>query len=174
MDSDIAIRLSHLAPVAMGSGLLIFAACHDIAARTIPNSTSVLLALVGVLLRMLDSNLINSVLLAALVFAICAGCWIRGWMGGGDVKLLAAAALFVPPGLVGSLLVAISLAGGAVALVYLVARLIARRVSLRVHSRHRGFLARILRAEHWRILRGTPLPYGSAIAAGTLFVIFAG
>ena len=174
MDIEFATRLGHLAPLAVGSGLLIFAAMHDIAARTIPNSVSIVLALTGMLLRTLDGDLATSLLLGGIVFAVCTACWLRGWMGGGDVKLLSAAALFVPHALVGSLLIATTLAGGVVAIAYLIARAAARRVSLAVHATPRSFLARVLRAEHWRLLRGTPLPYGSAIAAGTLFVIFAG
>ena len=52
-----------------------------------------LLAAIGVLLRVGDGSFVNGIIAAALVFAICTACWLRGWMGGGDVKLLAAAAL---------------------------------------------------------------------------------
>ncbi len=174
MDIDFATRLGHLVPLAAGTGLLVFAALHDIAARTIPNSASIILAVLGLAMNAMDGRIVTSVMLGSIVFAVCTACWLRGWMGGGDVKLLTAAAVFVSPALVGNLLVAISLAGGVVAVVYLLARLIARRVSLAVHASPRSFLARVLRAEHWRLLRGTPLPYGSAIAAGTLFVTFSG
>ncbi len=174
MDIELATRLGHLFLLVAGSGLLVFAAMHDIAARTIPNSASVVLALLGALLRLQDGDLVVSLMLDGIVFAVCTACWLRGWMGGGDVKLLSAAALFVPHSLVGSLLIATTLAGGLVAIVYLIARLVARHISLTVHVNPRSFPARVLRAEHWRLLRGTPLPYGSAIAAGALFVNFAG
>lgn len=167
-------QLGHTLPLLAGASLLVFAAMHDIAARTIPNSVSLALAALGLLLRAAEGQFVGSLLLGGLVFAICTACWLRGWMGGGDVKLLTAAAVFVPPATVGQMIVATSLFGGAVAVVYLLARLFARRVALRTRPAPRAFLARVLRAEHWRLLRGSPLPYGSAIAAGTLFVIFSG
>ena len=34
---------------------------------------------------------------AGIVFGVALVCWLRGWMGGGDVKLLGACALLVPP-----------------------------------------------------------------------------
>ena len=57
---------------------------------------------------------------------------------------------------------------------FLVAAEIARRIAPPKGPPPRKFLARVLRAEHWRLLRGAPLPYGSAIAAGTLFSLFPG
>jgi prepilin peptidase CpaA len=166
--------LGHTAPLLAGASLLVFAAMHDIAARTIPNSVSLALATLGLVLRVAEGQVVSSLALGALVFAVCAACWLRGWMGGGDVKLLTAAAIFVPTATVGQMIVATTLAGGVVAIFYLLARLVARRIALRASPAPRRFLARVLRAEHWRLLRGSPLPYGSAIAAGTLFVIFLG
>lgn len=174
MDIDFTTRLGHLVPLAAGCGLLIFAAIHDIATRTIPNAASLTLALLGLLQRVIEGDLVTSLVMGGIVFVVCTACWLRGWMGGGDVKLLSAAALFVPHVLVGSLLIATTLSGGLVALAYLAAGSAVRRVSFSVHPRRRSFLGRVLRAEHWRLLRGSPLPYGSAIAAGSLFVTFAG
>jgi prepilin peptidase CpaA len=129
----------------------------------------------------MDGQLVISLALATILFALGMACWLRGWMGGGDVKLIAAAAIFVPPALVGSMIVATTLAGGVVGLAYLLARTIARHVGaapravLRPDRRSlSGLFARVLRAEHWRLLRGTPLPYASAIAAGALFVTLSG
>lgn len=181
MAQDMIARLGHTAPLLIGAALLIFAALHDIAARTIPNTASLLLAVAGLWLRVLDGQLIGALALGAILFALGLACWLRGWMGGGDVKLISAAAIFVPPALVGSMIVATSLAGGVVGLIYLLARTIARRTGTAPRATPRprrgslsGFLARVLRAEHWRLLRGTPLPYASAIAAGVLFVTFSG
>jgi prepilin peptidase CpaA len=174
MANDFATHLGHLLPLLVGVALLIFAALHDIAARTIPNPVCAALAGVGLLLRATDGQLLASLVIGAVVFAVCTACWLRGWMGGGDVKLLTAASLFVAPVTVGPMVVATTLFGGVVAVIYLLARLVARRVALRAHPVPRHFLARVLRAEHWRLLRGSPLPYGSAIAAGTLFVLFSG
>jgi prepilin peptidase CpaA len=174
MAIDHYISFGHLIPVLAGAGLLVFAALHDIAARTIPNLVSAALAILGILLRAADGQLLSAVVLGAVVFCVSTACWLRGWMGGGDVKLFTAAALFVAPATVGQMVVATALFGGLVSLVYLVARLAARHVALRRGPAPSSFLSRVLRAEHWRLLRGSPLPYGSAIAAGTLFVIFTG
>jgi prepilin peptidase CpaA len=162
------------AALIVGVLILAFAAAHDVAARTIPNTACALLALLGLGLRLSDGQILLSLLLATIVFVCCTLCWLRGWMGGGDVKLLAAAALFVPASSVGLMIVSTTLFGGLVAFVYIVARMFARRIPLRTHPIPRSFLARVLRAEHWRLLRGAPLPYGSAIAAGTLFSLIPG
>ncbi len=103
-----------------------------------------------------------------VVFVLAAICWRRGWMGGGDVKLLAAAAIAVPPSLVLSFITAVALCGGVLALLYLVA---GRMVAPPPASRPRSLLARALRVEQWRIRRGGPLPYACAIAAGGLFIL---
>ncbi len=182
MGNDIVSQLGQTAPILAGSALLIFAALHDIAARTIPNTVSALLAVLGLWLRGMDSQLLTGLAMGAIVFAICLACWLRGWMGGGDVKLLAAAAIFVPPALVGSMIISTTLFGGVVGLVYLALRAIVRRTGalpgLPAGRAERGsvhgFLRRVLRAEHWRLLRGSPLPYASAIAAGALFTTVTG
>ena len=174
MSNDLTIQVGHAAPLVVGAGLLLFAAVHDIAARTIPNSTSAALAVLGLAIRVVEGQFLSSLLLGAIVFAVCTACWLRGWMGGGDVKLLTAAALFVPPATVGVMIVDTTLYGGVVALIYLIARYFARRRAVRPYPGPRAFMARVLRAEHWRLLRGSPLPYGSAIAAGALSAIFTG
>ena len=138
-------------------GLVLAAAWHDLLARTVPNRLPVLLALVGL-----------ARLAAGAVFAGAFLCWRRGWLGGGDVKLLAACALSVPPHLVPGLLAAIAIAGAGLALVYLAAR---RWVRPAGGARPAGLLARALRAERWRIARGGPLPYAVAIAIGVLAVL---
>ena len=94
--------------------------------------------------------------------------WLRGVLGGGDVKLLAAVSLVVPAAAVPALLLAIVLAGGVLAAVHMVLR---GRLAPPSPARPAGALRRILRCEGWRIRRGAPLPYGVAIAAGTVFAM---
>ena len=147
--------------------LLAAAAMHDVALRIIPNAIPAALLGVGLLLRLVDGGIVSGVALAVAVFAAAVFCWRRGWMGGGDVKLLAATALVVPPFEVGSFLVLTAQVGGVLALLYLV---LSRTVRLpppgRPAAGGRNVLFRILRAERWRICRGAPVPYGFAIAAG--------
>ena len=157
----------------LGGVLLVLAALHDVAARTIPNWASLGIALLGVILRASQGQLVGGLTLGLVVFLVATLCWLRGWMGGGDVKMLAAVAIFVPPVHVGDLLVCITLAGGVVGLCYLATKFTMRSLKLPalVRSRPRHLLGRVLRAERWRLLRGASLPYASAICAGTLFVI---
>lgn len=88
--------------------------------------------------------------------------------GGGDVKLLGAAALGVAPGSVVSFVMTVAVMGGLLAILYLVARPLLGPAG---PARPQGLLGRVVRAERWRIRRGGPLPYACAIAAGLLFVI---
>ncbi len=93
-------------------------------------------------------------------------------MGGGDVKLLAAAALLLPPRLVPGYVLAVALAGGVLGLLYLgLGALLRRRAPRATPRRPATLLRRALRAEAWRIRRRGPLPYGCAIAAGALFAV---
>lgn len=148
--------------------LLILAASQDIVARTIPNGLVIALAIVGTLLRILDNSLPAALLTASIIFALALACWRCGWMGGGDAKLFGAAALLVPPSLAPSLIVGITLSGGALALVFLAAR---RRIAVPSSVRPLGLLARAVRVERWRLRRGGPLPYAVAIASGAIIVI---
>lgn len=54
---------------------------------------------------------------ALIVFALFAFAFARGWMGGGDVKLLSALVLWLPPMAVLALVVIMSFAGGVLTLV---------------------------------------------------------
>ena len=151
-----------------GAALLVMASLHDLVARTIPNWLAGALAVLGFVLRALTGSLLGGVVAGLVVFVLAAICWRRGWMGGGDVKLLAAAAIAVPPSLVLSCITAGALCGGVLALLYLVA---GRMVAPPPATRPRSLLARALRVEQWRIRRGGPLPYACAIAAGGLFIL---
>jgi prepilin peptidase CpaA len=161
----------------LASGVVIvLAACHDVAARTVPNWMSVLIALFGVLAAFAGNRLLISLPLGLAIFLMAAFCWRRGWMGGADVKLLGAIAIVLPPGVVGTFAIAMSAAGAMHAIVYLLARrLVTPPPPLRMHEgRRRPLLLRALRAERWRISRGGPLPYACAIAFGFLFVVCIG
>lgn len=147
---------------------LAWAAWHDVLARTIPNGLAAAVVALGLCLQALRGGeaLLWSGFAAAVVFLLGALAWARGWMGGGDVKLLAAASTLVPAPLVPTAIATVALAGGPLALVYLALRRVVRVPA----RRPRGLLARGLRAEAWRIRRGGPLPYGVAIAGGTVLV----
>jgi prepilin peptidase CpaA len=147
--------------------VLMAAALHDIAARTVPNWMAAALAVLGLLMQAINNHLIVGVAAGLLVFVAAAFCWRRGWMGGGDVKLLGAATMIVPQGHVGQFIVAVTLTGAVLAVLYLIAR---RIVPAPAARRPAHLIARAIRAECWRISRGGPLPYALAIAGGYLFV----
>jgi prepilin peptidase CpaA len=151
--------------------ILLAAACHDVIARTVPNWMSVVLAGFGVILGFLNQRLLFSLAFGAVIFVAAAVCWRRGWMGGADVKLLGAIAIVLPPAQVATFAVAMSIAGGVHAAIYLVARHI---VTPPHRPRPRSLLFRGLRAEQWRISHGGPLPYACAIAFGFFFAVFKG
>lgn len=66
---------------------------------------------------------------AAAVFLLFVGVFAAGWMGGGDVKLIGALALWLPLDALATMLVVMSVAGGAVTLAMLVDRRLRRRGS---------------------------------------------
>lgn len=155
---------------ALATALLIVAALHDFALRVIPNAIPLGLSVIGIVVRINDHTILLGATFAAAVFAAAFFCWRRGWMGGGDVKLLAATALVVSPFQVGSFLVLTAQCGGLLALLYLV---LSRTVRLPPPGRLGvcNPIARVIRAERWRICRGAPLPYGFAIATGGITLL---
>jgi len=93
----------------------------------------------------------NFVMFAA-VLAAGTFMFARGWMGGGDIKLLAASALWFDLSSGWKLLVAIAIAGG----IETVLIMIVRRLPWSDAVRGRALLLR----------RRGPIPYGVAIALG--------
>ena len=85
--------------------------------------------------------------LGVAVFAIFAGLFALGWMGGGDVKLLGALALWLPLVPLLRMLIAMSVLGGVLTLI-------------------------VIAVHRFRKLETSPeVPYGVAIAAAGLWVI---
>src|SRR4051812_45028686 len=103
-------------------GLLGFAAWRDVATQTIPDRVSVVLAALGLALRGAEGwqALAASLVVAIGLSLVLLACHARGVLGGGDVKLLTALALGLPP--LGSyqLVVATALIGGGLAALYLI------------------------------------------------------
>jgi prepilin peptidase CpaA len=138
--------------VALLAGALVAAALWDLRSRTIPNGLTIAIALAAIpfwwaadIAFWPDAAL--RIGLAAAVFGVFAFAFLAGQMGGGDVKLLGAVALWLPPQAVLFLIVLMSLAGGALTLA-----MMARR--------------RLQRTKH-----EIEVPYGVAIAFGGLWLI---
>ncbi len=160
-----------LAGAGVCSALLVVAALHDLAARTVPNSLIGIIGLGGIGLAVAQHRLLPSIFIAVLLLAIAAVLWLRGYLGGADAKLLGAVSLFVPPVSVALMLGATAIAGGLLCLPYLPG---ARGFARPPPGRPAQLLARLWRCERWRLRRRGPLPYAVAIAAGTLFVMWQG
>jgi prepilin peptidase CpaA len=150
--------------------LLVYAALHDLAVRTVPNWLPVTLLILGVCVRLLDHSLLAALCVAAIAFVFLFVIWVAGVMGGGDVKLWAATVLLIPPAVAPELsfFLDVLLFGGALALVYLALSFVVPKPR---SSRGGGRLQRFLRAEMWRIGRRAPLPYACAIAGGAIAAI---
>jgi prepilin peptidase CpaA len=147
---------------------LLSAAAHDVAVRTVPNHTSLVVAATGLGLNALDRQLVQALFGGVLVFTGAWFCWRKGWIGGGDVKLLSASALLVAPAAVPELILNTAIAGGVIALGYVG---LARLLPVRATSPPSSLLGRIWRVERRRIRRGLSLPYACAIALGVLLTL---
>jgi prepilin peptidase CpaA len=144
------------------------AALNDVALRRIPNLLAAIVALAGLARQLMVGAPAVALLAAGCVLLGATLLWLRGVLGGGDVKLLAATGLLLPAAAIPAMLLATALAGGVLAMLHLALR---GRLAVPARTRAAGTLRRILRCEAWRIRRGAPLPYGVAIAAGTAFVM---
>jgi len=155
---------------ALASGLLVYAAAHDLAVRTVPNWLPVALLAIGLCARAADHSLLAGLGVAAATFAVLFIIWVLGAMGGGDVKLWSATVLLIPPVFQPEIdfFLRVVVFGGVLGLVYLV---LCRLVPKPRPSRAGGLLRRALRAEAWRIGRRAPLPYACAIAGGAIVTI---
>jgi prepilin peptidase CpaA len=109
-------------------------------------------AFIALLLDGPVAGLWQNLALFAATLAIGTFMFGRGWMGGGDIKLLAASALWFDLSSGWRLLVAVTLAGGVEALLIIVIRRLPWPESLR---------SRLL-----LLKRRGPIPYGIAIALG--------
>ena len=155
--------------------LLAFAAWRDIVTRIIPDTVSIILVVIGAGTRLVQGweAFSVSLLVALAVFLLLLPLCSRGLLGGADLKLLAALAAGLPPPAILHILANVTMAGGALALLYLG---LARAFStLGMITRPRGradsLLRRIITVEFWRIRRRSPLPYGVAIAIGAAFAV---
>jgi prepilin peptidase CpaA len=102
-------------------------------------------------------DLWQNLLLFALVLGFGTLLFVRGWMGGGDIKLLAAAALWFDLAQGWKMLVAVAIAGGVEALLIMLLRLLPLPQSLRMKVA--------------ALRRGEAIPYAVAIAAGVALMV---
>lgn len=148
-----------LLALALAAGALVAAAIADLRFYQIPDRHAVAIALAFPLFA-LGAGLheaLSGLAIGAVAFALGIVLFARSWLGGGDVKLLAAVALWTPPSLLTAFALATSLAGAGLS--------IAMLTPLRRYAppppaalTQKGALRQ-------------PIPFAIAIAAGGLFVL---
>jgi prepilin peptidase CpaA len=139
--------------------LLVIAAAEDSYRLRISNITSIavlVLALVAMAVVGFSVSLWENAVVFALVLAIGTFLFGRGWLGGGDVKLLAALGLWFDLDGAFRLILSVLIAGGILAIVILTMRMFTRG----------GGKSRVA-----VLNKGAGIPYGIAIAAGALFIL---
>jgi prepilin peptidase CpaA len=150
--------------------LLLYVATIDIATRLIRNEICLMLALLGIAAQFASPMQVAlSLIAAAILLALLLVIHHRGWIGGGDVKLLVALAIGLPLKGVIELLTVTGLAGGVLGGVHLIMRLLP---DPRLAPAGSSFARRVYAIERWRNLRHAPLPYGVAIACGGIWAVF--
>jgi len=154
--------------------LLGFAAWRDILTRTIPDTVSIALVVVGCATRSCYGweALVTSLLVGVVIFFALLPACSRGLLGGADLKLLAALAVGFSPQATLHLLAAVTIVGGGLATVYVcLNRMVGAKAAGRLRHKSGSLLPRIVGIECWRIRRSAPLPYGIAIAIGAAIVV---
>ena len=149
--------------------LLLYVAAIDIATRLITNEICLAVAVVGIAGQFAGPTHVGeSLATASILFLLLLFVFQRGWMGGGDVKLLVALAIGLPLLGVIHLLTVTALAGGVLAVTHLMMR---RLPQPRPAPAGSSLLRRVYAVERWRNLRHAPLPYGAAIACGAIWTL---
>jgi len=150
--------------------LLLYVATTDIATRLIRNEICLALALLGIAGQLASPmQVAQSLIAAAILLLLLSVIYTRGWIGGGDIKLLVALAIGLPLAGVVQLLTITALAGGVLALVHLMMRHLPYP---RLAPAGSSLVRRVYAIERWRNLRHAPLPYGVAIACGGIWTVF--
>lgn len=143
--------------------LMAFAAASDLFTMTIPNRVSLALTACFLALALLSGmgsyDLLLHVAAGATVLALAFACFAMGWVGGGDAKIAASAALWFGFGHLLNYLLYASLFGGALTLLLLQFRqwplpypLAGQAWLMRLHAKESG------------------IPYGIALAIGAMVV----
>lgn len=132
--------------------MMLAAAVSDLRSRTISNGLNAAMALLAIPYWFVIGlspwpEMAVQFGLALLVFAVFVGLFLIGGMGGGDVKMIGALALWVPPSLMLPMLTVMAIAGGLLSGGMLIEKLVRKRTE------------------------PPEVPYGVAIAAAGLWVL---
>lgn len=153
----------HTAVLVVFPALMAYAAASDIVTMTIPNWLSLALVaafpLLALAVGLPGTAILLHLLTGCTVLAITFGMFALGWIGGGDAKLAAAAALWLGFDLLLEYFVLASVAGGMLT----IAVLCLRRLHLPLFALTWTWLGR-LHDER------SGVPYGVALAAAALSI----
>lgn len=153
-------------PMVLAALVLLAAGIKDVRSYKISNWLSIALALLFPIYALIAHVPFWPHLMVGLIaFAVGFGLYALGGCGGGDVKLMAAAALWAGPHFIVTLILATALFGGALAMVYGVAQLMKRMK--KTQSQSDGLADKTVMPWH-----KAPVPYGVAIACGGWMVLF--
>lgn len=133
---------------------LLAAAAEDAARLRISNLTCVAIfaaALIAAAIEGFSADLWQNLVLCLGILAIGIAAFAMEWLGGGDVKLLAAIGLWLNLRAATALIASVFLAGGLVAVIYIVGR-------------------RVIGGPKPSRARSQAIPYGLAVVAGAAFV----
>jgi prepilin peptidase CpaA len=117
-----------IASLAFGA-LLVAATCWDVLKLRIPNLIPLALLLLFALQLLIGSGVpapLDHLLAMGLAFLILLPLYVLNMLGGGDVKLLAAVALWLGQGKLAALLILVGIVGGLFALLWLAMRWLIR------------------------------------------------
>lgn len=152
-----------LARLLLFPALMAFAAASDLFTMTISNRVSLALAAGFLFLALLTGMSFQEILMhfsaSAMVLAAAFGCFAMGWVGGGDAKIAAAAALWFGFAHLMDYLLYASLLGGG--LTFLLMQF--REWPLPYVLCGQGWLMRLHAKE-------SGIPYGIALAIGALMI----
>lgn len=160
---DFPLLVDRLALTAF-AGLLVWAAWSDLRDYIIPNRISIAIAALypaHILAAGSVSAIPGALIVASLVFAVGFAFFALRIAGGGDVKLMTAAALWAGQAQIIEFLFVTALAGGVLATVLAMR---AWRQSA-VSTPDGTFVLRM------GAIRDTKVPYGAAIAGGGLYIV---
>lgn len=160
------------AVLAAAVGIFAVAAYHDVRTRRIPNAFCLTIAWLGLVRIALTQDLVGAGCTLAAGVGIFAASFVLyryGVFGGGDAKIVAAAALLIGYRELLEFLFLMSLCGGALALATLAAERLGPPLKRLLGSPHQRTMTA---AQQGRAApKGSTVPYGVAVAAAGVITL---